>query len=121
MSSPSLGALLGRRNPPSVSTRNPLLATFNKYSPSQGWATVAILLLTLVVVSESINAAEWVDADGLTAVLIWSGIAALALAKARTHWTLLIPAGLIIGAVAVVLQARAEWRGRPHWTGSVRP
>ena len=105
MSTPNIGVLLGRYDPKPTAQSSRLSATFAMLTPSQGWATVAILLLTMVVVSESINAAEWVDADGLTAVLLWSGIVALALAKVRISWILLMPAGMVVGAVAILWQA----------------
>ncbi len=111
MSSPSIAALLGRSGAPAERRRNPALAKLEEYSPSQGWATLAILLLTLLAVGESIDAADWVakdktiaDAD-ITATLIWSALVGLALAKTRAAWHAMIPAGLAIGALVVVWQS----------------
>ena len=105
MSSSSIGVLLGRHNPPVSAQPSRLRATLAKFTPSQGWMTVVILLLTVVVVADSINAAGWVDADGLTAILLWSAILALVLAKVRVSWILLIPAGMIVGLFAILWQA----------------
>ena len=69
---PSIGALLGRRGSADQSSTHPVLAWLIRYSPSQGWATLAILLITLVVVADSVNVAGWVDSGGLTAALVWS-------------------------------------------------
>lgn len=102
---PSIGALLGRRGDPNRRDVNPVLAWLIRYSPSQGWATLIILLITVIMVADSINAADWVDSEGLTAAIVWSAIVGLALAKIRAPWYAMIPAGLAIGAVVVVWQA----------------
>jgi len=112
MSSPSIAVLLGRNGAPQERRRrNLLLAKLEEYSPSQGWATLAILLLTLLATGASIDAAEWVakdktiaDAD-ITAMLMWSAIVGLALAKIRAAWYAMMPAGIAIGALAVVWQS----------------
>ncbi|MDE2824048.1 MAG: transglutaminase-like domain-containing protein, partial [Chloroflexota bacterium] len=102
---PSIGALLGRRGDPNRRDVNPVLAWLIRYSPSQGWATLIILLITVIMVADSINAADWVDSEGLTAAIVWSAIIGLALAKIRAPWYAMIPAGLAIGVVVVVWQA----------------
>ena len=102
---PSIGALLGRRGDPNRRDVNPVLAWLIRYSPSQGWATLIILLITVIMVADSINAADWVDSEGLTAAIVWSAIVGLALAKIRAPWYAMIPAGLAIGVVVVVWQA----------------
>ena len=92
--SPSIGSLLRRRG--AIRTNDnthPVLAWLTRYSPSQGWATLVILLLTLLVVADSINVAGWVDSDGLTAALVWSALVGLvlgegsrAVVRADTGW-----------------------------------
>ena len=111
MSTPSIGVLLGRQGNPQERRSHPVISWVVKYSPSQGWATFAILLVTLIVVADSINSAGWVESDGLTALLLWSAILGLALAKVRVPWFILIPAGLGIGLLGIVWQASRTVEG----------
>ena len=82
--------------------RHPILAALDRVTPSQGWATFGLLIMTLLIVGESVEAAEWVDSTGLITLLLWSSVVGLVLAKVRTSWILLIPAGLIIGAMSLM-------------------
>ncbi len=107
----SIGDLLGSRGERAERPMNPALAWIQKYSPSQGWATFVILLLTLLVVSNSINVADWVDFEGLTAIMVWSAVVGLALSKIRARWFALIPAGLLTGAFAILWQAAGQMGG----------
>ena len=111
MSTPSIGVLLGRRGEPRENKSHPVVAWLARYSPSQGWATFAILIVTLLIVANSINSAGWVESGGLTAILLWSAVFGLALAKVRLPWFILIPAGLLVGAIAVVWQASRTVEG----------
>ena len=111
MSTPSIGVLLGRQGNLQERRSHPAISWVVKYSPSQGWATFAILLVTLLVVADSINAAGWVESDGLTALLLWSAILGLALAKVRVPWFILIPAGFVIGLLGIVWQASRTVEG----------
>ena len=111
MSTPSIGVLLGRQGRPADRRSHPVLAWLRRYSPSQGWATFAILLVTLLVVANSVNASGWVESVSLTTVLIWSAIFGLALAKIRAPWYLLILAGMLGGVVAVIWQATGTVEG----------
>ena len=111
MSTPSIGVLLGRQGNLQERRSHPVISWVVKYSPSQGWATFAILLVTLIVVADSINSAGWVESDGLTALLLWSAILGLALAKVRVPWFILIPAGLGIGLLGIVWQASRTVEG----------
>ena len=111
MSTPSIGVLLGREGNRQERMGNPVLAWARRFSPSQGWATLAILFVTLLVVADSINSAGWVESGGLTAILLWSAIVGLALAKVRLPWFVLVPAGLVIGVAAIVWQASRTVEG----------
>ncbi len=81
--------------------RRPVLAALDRVTPSQGWATFGLLFVTLLIVGESVEAAEWVDSTGLTVLLLWSAVVGLGLAKVRISWILLIPAGMVIGALSL--------------------
>ena len=111
MSTPSIGVLLGRGGSPPERSRHPALTWLARYSPSQGWATLAILILALLIVADSINSAGWVESGGLTALLLWSAIVGLAFSKVRLPWFILVPVGLLIGALAIVWQASRTVEG----------
>ena len=101
MSSRSIGSPFGGSRD-SRRYQHPALAALARFTPSQGWATFGLLIMTLLIVGESVEAAGWVDAGGLTALLMWSAVVGLALAKTRTSWLLLIPAGMVIGGLSLV-------------------
>ena len=109
-SSQTIGELLSARSGESP-PRNAALAWLRKYSPRQGWATLAFLLMAMLIVADSVNAGEWVEMDGMAAIMVWSALAGLALAKSPGRWFALIPAGLLIGAAAVAWQASAQVEG----------
>ncbi len=111
MSTPSIAALLGRRGSPPEQQRHPVLNWLVRYSPSQGWATFVILILALLIVADSINSAGWVESAGLTGLLLWSAVIGLALSKIRLPWFVLVPVGLLIGALAIVWQASGTVEG----------
>lgn len=111
MSTPSIGALLGRRGSPPEQQRHPALNWLVRYSPSQGWATFAILVLALLIVADSVNTAGWVESAGLTGLLLWSAVVGLALSKIRLPWFILIPVGLLIGILAILWQASGTVEG----------
>lgn len=105
MSGQSAGVFLHHRiDPEAAGARPTWMDRFRQYSPSQGWTTLALLILALLVVGESVNAAEWVESPGLIAILLWAAIVGLVLAKLRAPWFLLTPAGLLLGAAAVLWQ-----------------
>ena len=111
MSTPSIGALLNRRGTRDEQRGHPALVWLARYSPSQGWATLVILVLALLIVADSINSAGWVESAGLTAVLLWSAIVGLALSKIRLPWFILVPVGLLIGMLAILWQASRTVEG----------
>ena len=101
MSSQAVGTPLGGgRN--ASRYQHPVLAALDRVTPSQGWATFGLLIMTLLIVGESVESAEWVDSAGLVTLLLWSSVVGLALAKVRTSWILLIPAGIVIGALSLM-------------------
>ena len=112
MSSRAIGSPLGGSGN-AGRHQHPALAALERFTPSQGWATFGLLIMTLLIVGEAVEAAEWVDSGGLTALLLWSAVVGLALAKVRTSWLLLIPAGIIIGALSAHVDRLSEvWRAR---------
>ncbi len=109
MSAQGAGVFLHHRLDPEVAgSHRTWMDRFRQYSPSQGWTAFALLILALLVVGESVDAAGWVKSPGLIAILVWAAIAGLVLAKLRAPWFLLMPAGLILGAAAVLWQTSAR-------------
>ncbi len=96
-----------------------LSALFKRYTPSQGWLTLALLLLSVGVVAESVASVEWVSTPGLAGVLLLSVLAALALAKTPLPALLLHPVALLLGAVVVVFQTTTIAED-PNLVGAVR-
>ena len=94
-----------RQGEPGVRRRHPVLVFVQRVSPSQGWATFAILAVTLSIVSESITAAEWVDIPGLTSTMLLASLVGLGLAKIRVPWILMHIAGLALGALFILWKA----------------
>ena len=96
---------------PTVTDR--LQSWFTRFSPSQGWATFAFLMATLVVVAGSVKEADWAETPGLLSVLLWSAAAGLLLAKVRAPALLLHPLGLGLGFVVVVWQTSSLIKDQP--------
>ncbi|MGH2545023.1 MAG: hypothetical protein ACRDIB_19695, partial [Ardenticatenaceae bacterium] len=86
---------------------------FQKYSPSQGWATFILLAAALAIVGDSVTAASWVDTPGLQMVLFLSAFTAVLLSKSRLPWYLLMPIGMAIGFLVVVWQTSSLIEGEP--------
>lgn len=76
-----------------------------RLSPSEGWVTYLVLLLSLLVVTWSVNLASWVQTPTLVGIMLWSTMTGLVLAKARLHGALLIISAIVIGGLIVYWQA----------------
>lgn len=92
---------------------NRLLALVERYSPSQGWPTLLMLILVLASVGASVTSANWVETPGLYRVLIIGALTGMLLAKLRGPAPALQLAGLGIGAVVVVWQTSSLIAGEP--------
>lgn len=84
-----------------------------RYTPKQGWDTVAILAAALGVVVWTVKAADWVDTPGMLALIVAAALAGLGLAKVRMAWPLTLLAGLAIGFLILVWQAAALTASQP--------
>ena len=85
--------------------RHWLLKQYDRFHPSQGWASFIILALALVVIGLSVQDGAWVPVPGLQSLLFLSAITGLGLAKVRIPAIFLHPLGLAIGAFLVVWRA----------------
>ena len=95
--------------------RAPLESAWNwivRWTPAQGWVTLGLFILTLLVTASLVTDARWVELPGLRGTLILSALCGLGLAKIRRHAALLHPIGLAVGAVVVV------WNGSQVIGGS---
>ena len=99
----------GRQQAPQ--DRHPVWALLERLNPSQGWATLALLLLMLLVVGNSVTTAGWVDTAGLPMVLVSAAVAGLLLSKVRAQAATLHLAGLALGFVVVVWQGASLAEG----------
>ena len=72
---------------------------------------MAMLLLMLLVVGNSVTTAGWVDTPGLLFVIVSAAAAGLLLAKVRASSAVLHLAGLILGFVVVVWQGASLAEG----------
>jgi len=105
VSTPELTSELPRRGPddsPPTGWRQIASVRLQRFSPSQGWATLGFLALMLVVVGESITSARWVETPGLVLLLVLSAMAGMVLAKVRARWYLLQTLGLLVGGLVVL-------------------
>ena len=104
---------IAARTYPQTREPNRAWALLERYSPSQGWPTLIMLMVVLAVVGESIDAANWVKTPGLFMVLFVSALTGLLLAKVRRPAALLHLVALGIGTVVVVWQASSLIEGQP--------
>ena len=89
------------------------------YSPSEGWATLAILWGLVLVVAVTIQQADWTETPGLILIVLTSSLAGLGLAKVRWPWPVLVALGLLLGA-AVVYWQTSRLAADDTFTGSMR-
>jgi len=76
-----------------------------RLSPSEGWVTHLVLLCSLLVVTWSVNLANWVETPTLIGIMLWSTMTGLVLSKVRLHGALLILLAAVIGGLIVYWQA----------------
>ena len=81
--------------------RHPLLQFYDRYTPNQGWATFALLLLALLVLGQSVSSAGWARTPTMLGLMFWAAVVGLVLSKVRWPAVFLHPIGLAIGFVAV--------------------
>ena len=88
--------------------RSRLAALLNYAPPSDGWATVFLLALNLMVIVWSVEQADWVPTPNLIALILLAMLTGLALARIPVGNLVavlaLLPAGLFIGFWVVAFQ-----------------
>ena len=98
---------------PRVRQPNRAWLLLERYSPSQGWPTLVLLIAVLGTVGESVDAANWVRTPGIFGVMAAAALTGLLLAKIRQPAVLLHLAAVGIGTVVVVWQASSLVDGQP--------
>ncbi|MCH8206233.1 MAG: transglutaminase domain-containing protein [Chloroflexi bacterium] len=106
-------AQIATRTSPRAREPSRAWALLKRYSPSQGWPTLFMLIAVLSVVGDSVDAANWVKTPGLFTVLFVGAITGLLLAKVKRPAAILHLAALGIGTVVVVWQASSLIDGQP--------
>ena len=75
---------------------------FERYTPSQGWATFVFLLIALLIVGNSVTSADWTETPGLTLIIFLGVVTGWLLSKVRIHAIFLLVSALVFGFVRVV-------------------
>lgn len=81
-----------------------LLAGLNYFRPADGWATVLLLALNLMVVVWSVEQADWVPTPNLVSLILLAMLVGLFLARLPLWGVLVLPLGLLIGLGVIVAQ-----------------
>lgn len=84
-----------------------LLAALNYFRPADGWATVILLGLNLMVVVWSVEQADWVPTPNLVSLILLAMLTGLLLSRVPLWGLLVLPLGLIIGLGVIVQQITA--------------
>ena len=81
-----------------------LLAGLRYARPSDGWASVVLLALNLMVVVWSVEQADWVPTPNLVSLIMLAMFTGLVLSRLPFWGLLILPVGLLIGLWVVVWQ-----------------
>ncbi len=75
--------------------------------PGDGWASVLLLALNLMVVVWSVEKADWAPTPNLVSLVLWAMLTGLLLSRLPFWGILVLPAGLLIGLGLVVRELTA--------------
>ena len=84
-----------------------LLAGLNYFRPADGWATVLLLGLNLMVVVWSVEQADWVPTPNLVSLILLAMLVGLFLARLPVWGVVVLPLGLLLGLGVIVAQITA--------------
>lgn len=84
-----------------------LLASLNYFRPADGWATVLLLGLNLMVVVWSVEQADWVPTPNLVSLILLAMLVGLFLSRLPVWGVLVLPLGLLVGLGVIVAQITA--------------
>ncbi len=108
MTPSALADTVARSRASSVDLPGRTLALVNRHvRPGDGWASVLLLALNLMVVVWSVERADWAPTPNLVSLVLWAMLTGLALSRLPFWGILVLPAGLVIGLGVVVRQLTA--------------
>lgn len=81
-----------------------LVALSNLFRPSDGWLSVALLAVNLMVVIWSVEKADWVPTPSLVFVLLLAMAAGMLLSRVHVWSLLVLPVGVALGLLVIVWQ-----------------
>ena len=81
-----------------------LLAALRYARPADGWASVFLLALNLMVVVWSVEQADWVPTPNLVSLIMLAMLTGLVLSRLPLWGLLVLPLGLVIGLWVIVWQ-----------------
>ncbi|MSQ12458.1 MAG: DUF4129 domain-containing protein [Dehalococcoidia bacterium] len=84
---------------------SPLMALVRRVTPSEGWLTYGVLLLSLLSVTWSVNDADWVETPSLAGIMALSTFTGMTLAKVRLRGPWLLLLASVFGGLFVYWQA----------------
>ena len=98
---PSPGA-----NPPWSGTgaAGRLLSVLTALRPPDGWVAAGLLLLNMIIVVWSVEAADWAPSPSLVLVMILAVLTAIPLTRIRLWTAAVLPVGLLIGIGVIIWQ-----------------
>ena len=103
------------------SSADAVISWVHLFRPSDGWISLILLAMNLMLVVWSVGSANWVvglETNSLISVLLLGMLTALILARLPVWGALLIPAGLGIGLVVVVWQITSFFGGESAVAGT---
>ncbi len=81
-----------------------VVALWNFARPHDGWASVALLALNLMVVVWSVERADWVPSPNLVSLILLAMLTGMVLARAPVWGVLALPVGLAVGLWVITVQ-----------------
>ena len=111
-----MNASMTARGGTASQARTPLESTWDwivKWTPEQGWVSLCLFILMLLVTASLVTDARWVELPGLRTTLVLASLCGLGLAKVKRHAALLHPIGLVVGAVVVIWNGSQVIGGGP--------
>ena len=81
-----------------------LLAVARFFRPRDGWISLALLALNLMVVIWSVEGADWVPTPNLAGLILLAMLTGLLLSRVPAWGILVLPAGFAIGALVIFWQ-----------------
>ena len=92
---------------PLLTPEHPALRTLRRFTPSEGWLTLVVLLSSLLVIAWTVTDAAWADTPSLYGIMVVSVLMGLAVAKASGQpiaWHL---SAVVLGAAFIYWQLSA--------------